>query len=438
MIRTPSAFFRFAVPLLVGWAAGCASVSDDADRPAETVLPPPETALSPTNAVPFDPGDPYGPFLALARSMMLVRDRFVEPLSYEKMLEGAVDGLFSSLDPYCQYLTSDGVSAMADDGAGLLCGIGVTLSPDPDGLFVEFPDPRSPAYRAGVRMGDLILAIDTHPCAEMGFDEATDLISGEAGTVVTLDLEHVDGSRESVSIRRSNLRLPTIASEQVLTNGIGYLLVTQFGETTADECKAAVRRLGGADLRGLVLDLRDNPGGYIDTAVAMASLFLPQGAIVVRTRGRVPEDDNQTYRASGPNPFRDLPLAILVNINSASASELLSGALRDHGRAVLVGERTFGKACVQSVFDIPGVPDGSAKLTTAWYYTPKNSLIHGKGLEPDIAVPQTRDECWNARLRHLVEVHPELAFSEESRAACAAAPDAPLDAAVAHLLNPTP
>lgn len=437
MIRTPSSLFRFAVPLLLGWVAGCASVPDEAALSAEEV-PPPETALSPTNAPAFDPGDPYGPFLALSRSLLLVRDRYVEPLSYERILAGAVDGLFSSLDPYCQYLTSDGFNEMEDDAAGRYCGIGVTVSPDPDGLFVEFPDPRSPAYRAGVRMGDIIHAIDMRPCAEMGFDEATDMISGEAGTVVTLDLEHEDGSRQTVSVHRAHLQLPTVDAAQILTNGIGYLAVTQFGETTAEEFEKAVRLLGGTSLRGLVIDLRDNPGGYLDTAVAMASLVLPKGAVVARTRGRVPEDDDHTYRAAGQNPYRAIPLAILVNVNSASASELLSGALRDHGRAVLVGERTFGKACVQSVFEIPGVPDGKAKLTTAWYYTPKNSLIHGKGLEPDLAVPQTRDECWNARLRHLVTLHPELAFSEESRAAYAAAPDAPLDAAVAHLLESEP
>lgn len=377
----------------------------------------------------------YEGFLALARCLLVARDRFVETNSVESLAQTAIDGFFAALDPYSRYLTCDEADALARDDRGELLGIGIVASEDPEGVFVNWPLPGSPAFRAGVRMGDLIERVDGVRCTDVGFDAAMDALGGGAdGSRVELDVLHEDGARERILVRRSAMRVPTVQSAHVVSNGVAYVAVVQFGETTASELSAAVARLRrGAEppLRGLVLDLRDNPGGLLDQAVLAAGLFLPAGATVATTRGRVPEEDDGTIAVKTDGPFLDLPLAVLADEGSASAAELVAAALRDAGRAKIVGARTFGKASVQSFFKIPGRPGAQVKLTTAHYYTPSGELIHGRGIEPDIPVGQTRDERWDAGLARIAKLHPELA--RPGAPVRADAPDRPLEAAVALL-----
>ena len=380
--------------------------------------------------------DPFEGFLALARCLSVARERFVETNTWDELSRTAIDGFFAALDPYSRYLVSDELDDLERDDRGEMTGIGVTLSDEGGEVVVAWPMPGSPAFRAGLRMGDVLERVDGVRCEDVGFDAAADAVRGPEDSWVELDVLHDDGTRETIRVRRANLHVPTVQSAGVLSNGVAYACVTQFGERTAAELAVALARLraGPDPLRGLVLDLRGNPGGILDEAVRAAGLFLPAGTPVASTRGRVPAEDDREFRTAGDGPWRDLPLAVLVNEETASAAELLAAALRDAGRAKLVGARTFGKASVQSFFEIPERPGDTVKITTAHYYTPSGALIHGRGIEPDLPVPQTGDEFWRATVRRVAETHPELAQTN-SLGRLSAAPDRPLDAAAA-LIRP--
>ena len=395
-------------------------------------------AAAPAAQKPAAPADdPYEGFLALARCLMIARERFVETNSFDTLTQTAIDGFFAALDPYGRYLVSDEMEAVERDDRGEFVGIGVTVSEEDGELVVNWPEPGSPAFRAGVRMGDVIERIDGLRAADLGFDAAVASIQGPESSWVELDVLHEDGVRERIRVRRSAQRVPTVQSAHVVSNGVGYVCVTQFGESTTAELAVALARLRReADpLRGLVLDLRENPGGLLEQAIRVAGLFLPEKTLIATTRGRVPKEDDREFRTAAAGPYRDVPLAVLVNEGSASASEFVSAALRDAGRAKLVGAHTFGKASVQSFFSVPERPGHAVKLTTAHYYTPKGELIHGKGLEPDVSVPQTGAEFWQATLKRVAETHPELAQTNTLER-LSAEPDRPLDAAVELLSAP--
>ena len=389
-------------------------------------------------AAPAD--DPYEGFLALARCLMIARARFVETNSFDSLSQTAIDGFFAALDPYARYLVSDEMSAVERDDRGEFVGIGVVVSEEDGELVVSWPEPGSPAFRAGVRMGDVVERIDGLRAADLGFDAAVASVQGPEGSWVELDVLHEDGVRERIRVRRSAQRVPTVQSAHVVSNGVGYVCITQFGEPTTAELAVALARLrreAGGELRGLVLDLRENPGGILDQAVRVAGLFLPEKTLIATTRGRVPKEDDREFRTAAAGPYRDVPLAVLVNEGSASAAEFVSAALRDAGRAKLVGAHTFGKASVQSFFSVPERPGHAVKLTTAHYYTPKGELIHGKGLEPDVPVPQTGAAFWQATLKRIAETHPELAQTN-TLDRLSAEPDRPLEAAVELLSAPAP
>lgn len=375
--------------------------------------------------------DPYEGFLALARCLALARERFVETNSWDTLAQTAIDGFFEALDPYSRYLDCDMFEDLARDDRGELLGVGIVAEERDGRPVVSWPMPGSPAFRAGVRMGDEIEKVDGARCEDLGFEGAMDALRGPEGSWVELDVAHADGVRERLRVRRAELRVPTVQSARTLPGGVACLAVTQFGETTAAELAVALARLRADPAgppRALVLDLRENPGGLLEQAVRAAGLFLPAGTLVASTRGRVPAVDDREFRTAADGPCRDLPLAVLVNEETASAAELVAAALRDAGRARLVGAHTFGKASVQSFFDIPERPGATAKITTAHYYTPKGELVHGVGLEPDLAVPQTADELWLATLRRVAETHPELAATNAVNR-FADAPDRPLEAA---------
>ncbi len=384
--------------------------------------------------------DPYEGFLALARCIMIARERFVETNSFDELSQTAIDGFFAALDPYGRYLVSDEMDAVERDDRGEFVGIGVTVSEEDGELVVNWPEPGSPAFRAGVRMGDVVERIDGLRVADLGFDAAVASIQGPESSWVELDVLHEDGVRERIRVRRTAQRVPTVQSAHVVSNGVGYVCITQFGEPTTAELAVALARLrreAGGELRGLVLDLRENPGGLLEQAIRVAGLFLPEKTLIATTRGRVPAEDDREFRTAAAGPWRAVPLAVLVNEGSASASEFVSAALRDAGRAKLVGAHTFGKASVQSFFSVPERPGHAVKLTTAHYYTPKGELIHGKGLEPDVSVPQTGEEFWLATLKRVAETHPELACTNTLER-LSAQPDRPLAAAVELLSGTDP
>ena len=380
---------------------------------------------------------PYEEFLAIARVMMFLRSRHADPATWHDLAEGALKGMVSAMDPFSEYMSKGDYEAFEDETEGRVDGIGVTVSEADDGLLGEYAEPDSPAAAAGLLMGDVLTAVDGRALAGMDFDEAVALIGGEPGSEVALAGRHDNGDDFEARAVRDALRLPTVGPAVALTNGVGFVYVREFGERTPAEFREALEALDAGALRGLVLDLRDNPGGLISSSTDVAGHFLPADALIARTKGRVPEEDDVEYRSRGRDEFPELRLAVLVNGWSASAAELLAGALQDHGRALLAGERTFGKASVQNFFDLPFRDHATLKLTTARYLTPNGRMVHGAGIEPDLVVRQGAEEADETPRRRLLLAHPELA-PPALRSRILSLPDRPLDAAVEWILSTNP
>jgi carboxyl-terminal processing protease len=247
----------------------------------------------------------------------------------------------------------------------------------------------SPSFKAGVKAGDIIMEIDGKSLRRLDLGECVKMLKGPPGSVVSLKIyRRGDDSTKDFKLERAMISVSPVKNSKLLEGDIGYVRITQFSMKTAEELDAALRKLRqNAKLKGLVIDLRGNPGGLLDAAVKVCSRFLAKGELVVSTEGRKQEDKRE-YRSVACEKTLDLPIAILVNGYSASASEIVSGCLQDHKRAVIVGTRSFGKGLVQTV--VP-MPDGGAiRLTTAKYYTPKRQMIQGHGIDPDIKVEISR------------------------------------------------
>ena len=303
----------------------------------------------------------------------------------DQVTQSAIEGMISSLgDPYTSYLPPVSLEAFENDISGNLVGIGAEID-EHEGLpRIVTPLEDSPAWRAGILAGDLILEIDGRSTQGLDVDETVEWITGDEGTDVTLKVRHRDGVEQTITITRAQITVRSVrgfsrdAENQNVfqldaRRGIGYIRLSQFGDQTAIETTQAIEGLQAQGLNGLILDLRDNPGGLLDSAQRIADLFLPPGLVVVTTRGRAISETVQTRTQPLVDP--DLPLVILVNEQSASASEILSGALKDHNRAFVVGTRTFGKGSVQHVIQL-GQDLGALKMTIARYFLPSGRMVH--------------------------------------------------------------
>ena len=402
---------------------------------AEKVAAPPPDPPAATAAAADEeePDEADGAVREIGDALRFVRDRYVDEVPPADLAAGAVAGLAAALDPWCERMTPRDVDEMVRQDAGSYTGIGVSVSEGPGGtVLVDWPEPGSPAFRAGLRMDDRIVAVDGASADELGFEEATERIGGESGTEVEIAWRRAeDGSAATARVTRAALSIPTVQVVRRVGEDVGYLFLAEFAERTPRELRRSVRSLDPATLRGLVVDLRDDPGGDVEAAVACASLFLPRRALVARTRGRIPEEDDHNYRSAGGEQWPGLRIALLVNGETASAAEIFAGALRDHGRAPLFGGRTFGKGLVQGFFDLEG-PSGPStlKLTTARWFTPSGAMVHGAGLEPDFPFAQTDEEAFALVRARMLAVWPELA-EPSVRDRILAVPDRALDAALA-------
>jgi carboxyl-terminal processing protease len=344
----------------------------------------------------------YTQFSPLLDVLFQVRKNYVEEPSPDVLLHGAIDGMLERLDPYSQYFDPDELRQFQASTDGQLPGgIGIELARVPDvGLQILAPIEGSPAYKAGLRAGDHILKIDGESTVNMKTTDAVDLIKGKDGTSVTLTILRAGGDEPfEVSVTRGLVMLPTVRGwarsvdwdwDYLIdpANRIGYIRISEFKKPTGEQFDEVMRELlTRRRMRALIIDVRDNPGGLLDVVVEIAGRFVPHG-IIVTTRGR---NTQSSYEASGKNLYPPIPVVVLVNRGSASASEILAGALRDHGRATLVGERTFGKGSVQEMVMLSD-NRGAIKLTTAYYYLPKGERIHGKGVYPDRIVELTSRE----------------------------------------------
>ncbi len=319
-----------------------------------------------------------------------VRAEYVDPVDDKELIENAINGMLTGLDAHSSYMNAKSFKDMQVQTKGEFGGLGIEVNEDKGLIKVVSPIDDTPAARAGIKPGDIITALDGKSVIGLSLNDAVDRMRGPPNSkiLLTIKRQSVDKPIE-VSLIRETIHIQVVKS-RMEPDGIGYVRLTQFTEQADSSIKAAVKKLeqdNGGKLTGLVLDLRNNPGGLLDQAVAVSSDFIPEGEIV-STRARHPED-SQRWDARGRDILNGAPLVVLINAGSASASEIVSGALQDHHRAVLLGTRSFGKGSVQTVIPLPG--NTAMRLTTARYYTPSGRSIQARGITPDVMVRETRD-----------------------------------------------
>lgn len=322
-----------------------------------------------------------------------VRADYVEEVSDQELIESAIRGMLASLDPHSSYLDPKSFQDMRVQTKGEFGGLGIEVTMENGLVKVVSPIDDTPAFRAGVQAGDLISHLDGEPVLGLTLAEAVERMRGPVNTDLVLTLRRSNREPFDVTITRDVITVKSVRSR--LEDDVAYVRLTAFNEQTSPGLEQAVTRLSEqaeGSLKGYVLDLRNNPGGLLDQAIAVSDAFLNAGEIV-STRGRHP-DDAQRYNAREGDLASGLPIIVLINGGSASASEIVAGALQDHGRAIIMGTRSFGKGSVQTIIPLSG--SGAMRLTTSRYYTPSGRSIQAHGIDPDIEVEQARLEPLDA------------------------------------------
>jgi len=348
----------------------------------------------------------------LAAVFSLVKTDYVEPVDEKKLITDAISGMVSGLDPHSVYFDKTTFKEFREGTTGKFVGVGIEIGME-DGLVkVVSPIEGSPAFRAGLKSGDLITKIDETFVKGLTMDQAVKRMRGEPNTKVLLTVFRKSENRSFVAtIIREEIRMQSVRVKMI-EPGYAWVRVSQFQDRTVEDFARKVEELykQNPNIKGFVLDLRDDPGGLLDGAVAISSVFLPRDAVVVSTRGQIPESNavfkarpDDYVRRGGdplaklPEALKTVPLVVLVNEGSASASEIVSGALKDHKRATIMGAQTFGKGSVQTVRQLG--PDTALKITTARYYTPSGTSIQAKGIVPDVMLDETADGNLYSALR---------------------------------------
>lgn len=342
--------------------------------------------------------------------LQLVKENYVgdSPSDYESLTRDALDGMLGGLDPHSQFLPADEFRQTEDELANAFTGVGIQVEQRDGHIVIIAPIPGTPADRAGLQRGDRLVQIDGRPLVNPTLDSTIDLVRGEPGSLVTLTVFRPAQNRQiDYPIRRERIKLESVRLTSMRPGRIGYLQITQFSERTGEEFATALAGLEQQGMRALIIDLRNNPGGLLDAAIDVSSEFFNEDELIVYTQGRTPDSRENFYSANGHRP-RDYPVAILVNGGSASAAEILAGAMRDTKRAVIVGERSFGKGSVQSVIELDN--GEGLRLTTARYYTPSGVTIHERGIAPHVEVEISPED--EARIR-IQQSRPDLAVSPE-------------------------
>ncbi len=332
-----------------------------------------------------------------ADAIRKIRKEYVDgkDLTYQQLVYSALKGAVSKLDPHSEFLNADSFHQLQDDTEGQFGGLGLVVSLKGGYVTVVSPMADTPGFRAGILAGDRIVKVEGKSVEKQSLSEVVKQLRGEPGSSVTITIERPStGATKNYTLKRAVIQVTMVKDINgqkefpVDANQVGYVHITQFGDKTGEELEVALSRFKRQGLKGLILDLRWNPGGLLEEAVAVSQKFLPRGQLVVSTEGRRSVD--KFYAKGSGDELKNIPMVVLVNLGTASAAEIVSGCLQDLHRAVVLGEKTFGKGSVQMVFPLE---DGSAlKLTVAKYYTPSHKVIHQHGITPDILVPVTDSE----------------------------------------------
>jgi carboxyl-terminal processing protease len=347
-----------------------------------------------------DKQDAVYPNLELyANVLEKVRKEYVDghDLTYHDLVYSSLKGMVGSLDPHSEFMDVDDYQQLQNDTEGRFGGLGLVVSMRDSYVTVVAPMEDTPGFRAGILSGDRIIKIGGQSAEKMSLPEAVKLLRGEPGTQVTVTIQRPSsGLVKDITLKRAIIKMDMVKD----LNGkkefplgddkIGYVRIAEFGYQAGEELEAALNKLKAQGMKALIIDLRWNPGGLLDEAVEVCGKFLPRGQLVVTTEGR-DASQNSTRRADGHgDELNGMPMVVLVNLGSASAAEIVTGCLQDLHRVIILGEKTFGKGSVQSIFPLD---DGSAlKLTTAKYYTPSHKVIHQHGITPDVEVPMTEEQ----------------------------------------------
>ena len=333
-------------------------------------------------AVEEDPND-YNYLKFLGETIEKIKSDYVDDVKNKELVESAIDGMLSSLDPHSSFLNADSLKQMKIQTKGAFGGLGIEVTMENGFVKVISPIDDTPAYKAGIKAGDYITHLDGKSVIGLNLNEAVDKMRGPAGTKLKVTIGRSNQEAFDVTIKRDIIKISSVKSK--LEEDVGYIRITTFSEQTSKSTKDAIKKLKKEkNLRGYVLDLRNNPGGLLDQAVSVSDLFLEKGEIV-STRGKNSKNP-EMYKAKSGDIIDGKPLVVIINGGSASASEIVAGALQDHKRAILLGTRSFGKGSVQTI--IPVKPYGALRMTTAKYFTPSGRSIQKTGIEPDIVVEE--------------------------------------------------
>jgi carboxyl-terminal processing protease len=369
----PHLFRLTALALAVTLLGGTAALAAPAEAPATA-----------NDSAPL----PLDELRTFAEVMDRIKSAYVEPVSDKTLLENAIKGMLSNLDPHSAYLEPEAFRDLQESTSGEFGGLGIELGTEDGFLKVVSPIDDTPAAAAGIQPGDLIVKIDGQPTKGLSLMEAVDKMRGKAGSDIELTLVREGGKPFDVELTRAVIKVKSVKS-QLLDDGYGYIRITQFQVNSGEEVGKALAKLrkdNGKKLSGIVLDLRNNPGGVLQAAVEVTDHFLKKG-LIVYTEGRIANSELR-FNADPADASEGAPLVVLINGGSASASEIVAGALQDHKRGVLMGTDSFGKGSVQTV--LPLNNDRALKLTTALYFTPNGRSIQAQGIVPDIEVKRAK------------------------------------------------
>ena len=329
-------------------------------------------------------GEGYEELKIFTEVMSIIKKYYVEDVKTKELVNGAIKGMLTSLDPHSSYMTPEAYKDMQVETKGEFGGLGIQIGMKDEALTVIAPIEDTPAFKAGIKAGDKILKINNESTKDMSMQDAVSKMRGAPKTSVTLSILR-DGWNEikEFTVMRDIIKIQSVKS-RILDNNIGYVKLSQFQEQSSDDLAAALKKLNEAKVNSLILDLRNDPGGLLNSAIDVTSQFLPKDKLVVYTKSK--SGEKSEFHTSGKQLFT-APMIVLVNQGSASASEIVAGALKDWNRAVILGTQTFGKGSVQTVIPLSG--NAGLRLTTAKYYTPKGTTIQNTGITPDIIVKLT-------------------------------------------------